>query len=64
MDKNIWKGNYKGFEGEMKENCETMRVDELAEFDRGLEKMSDLLQEYRNLQHDAEEHYNYLINTY
>ena len=55
MDKKIWTGNCKGIKSksEMTDNL-AMKNDELAEFDGELENMSDILQEYVDLQYNAE----------
>lgn len=56
MEENICEGKWEN-KGVMNENWSTTKFYELEEFGRELEKMSDVLQEYRSLKHDAEAGY-------
>jgi uncharacterized protein YjbJ (UPF0337 family) len=44
INDNIWKRNFNGIKGEMKEQWGTMKDDDISEFVEKLEKMSDLWQ--------------------
>jgi polyhydroxyalkanoate synthesis regulator phasin len=57
MDENIWKANFNGIKGEMLEQWETMKDNDITEFEEKLEKMSDLLQEDGDLEYDVGEYY-------
>ena len=57
MNDNTWNKNFNGIKGEMKEQWENMKDDDISEFEEKLEKMSDLLQEDGDFQYDYEENY-------